>query len=109
VPFEVSDWPNLKFTPLELLGLSYTHTAQLLPVYNSSGDLVMPDEYENTLPGAVVHLRFSLNRYPSSLASSFITHTFVADIERVSVMTFIYDSSAESAMQMYILQLGNVT
>ena len=77
------DWPTSTISRNDLARLSDTHTVQLLPAYDLSGELLMPHDYDRRLSGALVHLRLSLNRYPFPLKGSPRTHRFVADIERV--------------------------
>lgn len=86
ISFDVTDWPSSKIAFFDLARMSRSHTVQMLLVFSLQGNLIMPHDYDDLLPGALVHLRFSLNRYPSPLNNFFITHTFVTDIERVRLI-----------------------
>ena len=62
--------------------MRFTHAVQLLPAYDAGGQLIMPIDYDRLLGGALVHLRFSINKY--SLQTGRTTRDrFVAEIERV--------------------------
>ena len=68
--------------PYALDALRHRIATQLMPAYDIQGNLLHPTEYQSHLAGAMVHLLFSINRYPAAAVGS-STRRFLADIERV--------------------------
>lgn len=71
----------------ELAAMKDTHVFNILPAYDMDGNLIMPNDYESSLRGALVVVSATLNHYDiRARGSSPASNTFVADIVKIRVL-----------------------
>ena len=60
-----------------------TWTPQPLPLYDSNGDLVLPDMYTATLPGSLVSITFTVTRHMDAISGLL---RYRANVEEMNIL-----------------------
>ena len=86
--YHIANWPIIHSEAAEARdNIMETHRVVPLPFYDAGGKLIAPSRYKDAIPGALVHVNFTLPHWfiPVS-GSSEAANTFVANIKSASIL-----------------------